>query len=473
MKGEDPMEKSMQKYNVTSTDFPVRVKERVIKHMIAIHEGKKGDAICRLLTDDEVINGIEGVPHFDRMNMKTSPGFPFASMRPAGSPGKTHFFKPVEEGSERLEIANDFLNERYQRRENEAKQGRRIESETVDCLKDERRNEEKVVKPRIFNILPQDHTMLVRKYFLAFIAWRMKERANLPSAVGMNVDSTEWHDLVCKLKAVGRVGFDGDYSQYDSKMTARSIVEDYGAIVNAWYDDGEENARVRYVLLDEIAHTIHRCGNAVYRTFQSNKSGVGVTTDLNTVINEIYLRCAWIIIFTKAILVDNRRELAPLASLHAMDTHTYMKIYGDDNEVALSDQVKDIYNAISVGEILTQFGITYTPATKGERLTPYDPIDKLRFLKRNILKHEELDIYLAPIDQDVLQDLTNWIRRSANDERATTENCENSLRFAYQWGSAFFEDHKKQLNNALIAVGLAPITYTFEDFDFEYIYGTL
>jgi len=90
-------------------------------------------------------------------------------------------------------------------------------------------------------------------------------------------------------------------------------------------------------------------------------------------------------------------------------------------------------------------------------------------LKRHIVKHEKLDLYLAPIEKQVIQDLTNFIRKSPNDERATVENCENSFRFAYQWGRKYFNEHSSKVNFALEQVGIPPIMTSFDDYDREYL----
>jgi len=473
----DPLEEGLQKYNVTSRDFPQAILQKVLEHKIEKNKFASIGFKRRILTEDETINGIEGEEFYDRMNMQTSPGWPYTNLRKPGTTGKLGFFEQIP-GTDNYRIRDDengkLLRKRLHDREENAKLGQRVESECTDCLKDERRPLHKVHKTRVFNLMPMCHTMLVRKYFLSYIVWSMRSRRNRPCAIGMNVDSMEWDDMVRKFKRCSPYGFDGDYGKFDSKMRARMIVEYFGNLVNAWYDDGEENARIRQVLLDEVAHTIHRTGNAVFETFQSNKSGVGITSILNSDVNEAYLDVCWLIAMliasTNEELTQEERELArKSANMASMERNTVKKVYGDDNAVAVSQRYVKMYNAIIVGKILSEFGIEYTPADKGERTEAYVKIEDLQFLKRHIVKHEELDLYLAPIDKEVIEDLTNWVRKSANPERACRENCENSLRYSYQWGRSYFSRHRTLVNQALSTVNIEPIMETFEDYDDMYL----
>jgi len=179
---------------------------------------------------------------------------------------------------------------------------------------------------------------------------------------------------------------------------------------------------------------------------------------------------AMLIASTNEELTQEERELArKSANMASMERNTVKKVYGDDNAVAVSQRYVKMYNAIIVGKILSEFGIEYTPADKGERTEAYVKIEDLQFLKRHIVKHEELDLYLAPIDKEVIEDLTNWVRKSANPERACRENCENSLRYSYQWGRSYFSRHRTLVNQALSTVNIEPIMETFEDYDDMYL----
>jgi len=470
----DPLEEGLQKYNSESSDFHQPHVDEVFEFTRQEFFYKSKDYTRRILTEDEMINGIEGLEYFDAVNMQTSPGWPYTKLRKAGSTGKEMFFGMTPEG--KRFVNHPLLRERLDSRETLAKQGIRIESEWIDCLKDERRAFEKVHKPRVFNVGPMDHTLLIKKYFGSFTAWYMDSRREHSGKVGMNVDSTEWDELVRKMKKVGTHGFDGDYSKYDSKMRARMIVEYFGGLVNAWYDDGPENARLRYTLLDEVAHTVHRCGSTVFETFMSNKSGFALTSILNSIVGDAYLKIGWLWCMTmaarKAELDEEPEKFKRwiiLRSLAMYDRMTCASVYGDDNQVAVHESCLEAFNARTFGSFLKAHGIDYTPAAKGERVSDYDKIEDLQFLKRHIVKHEVLDLYQAPIDKQVIQDLTNFIRKSPNDERATVENCENSLRFAYQWGREYFNAHRSKVNTALQSMDIPPIMFTFDDFDREYI----
>jgi len=296
----------------------------------------------------------------------------------------------------------------------------------------------------------------------------------------MNVDSLEWDRMIRSFKNVSERGFDGDYSKYDAKMRARLIVEYFVDLVNAWYDDGPENALIRRVLMEEVAFTIHRSGNVIYLSMQGNKSGCVVTTILNCVIGDFYVKCGWIALLDEEIVKMkigmNQGEICPnfervvsARALHnAWGKLLLAAIYGDDNVVIVADDLLPIFNAETFGAWLERYEIEYTPAAKGVRTEAFSEVEKLQFLKRHV-RMSEYGFYLAPIDKQTIFELTNWIRKCPDTQEAMYVNIMDSMRFAFSWGRDFFESHRKCVNDALRKARMDTVKCTYLDYELEYI----
>ncbi len=67
-------------------------------------------------------------------------------------------------------------------------------------------------------------------------------------------------------------------------------------VINDWYDDGEENARIRKVLWAEVYNSKHISGSNVYWWTHSLPSGHPLTTIINSIYNNICFRICWLLL---------------------------------------------------------------------------------------------------------------------------------------------------------------------------------
>jgi hypothetical protein len=461
----DPLEQGISKNGEGGKDFPQRLIDEVLEFTILENSEIDPHYPRDILSEEEAINGLESERYLERINMDSSPGYPYTKLKKSGQKGKSAFI--AGQGEEDLKVVSEELRKRLDEREKQAKLGVRVPTTWCDTLKDERRPKEKIHKTRIFNIAPIDHTILTKRYFGRFISWYMKNRTKHSGAVGINVDSKEWHNLVMKMREVGDYGFDGDYSKYDSKMRSRLICEYFVDLVNSWYDDGEENGRVRRVLMEETAFSVHRSGNVIYLAYQGNKSGGVVTTVLNCVINDCYIKTGYLYTIEDKIKAGEK-NLIPLRNLVEFSKRVRKIVYGDDNWIQAMREILEFFNAFSFSKFLKDHEIDYTPASKGERTEPYSHFSELQFLKRSI-RECEYGFYMAPIQKDTIHELTNWIRKCPNQEQAMYDNLVDSLRFAMQWGPEYFRQHRDAINAELRKIELPVLKQTYEMFMREYL----
>lgn len=476
-------ERTFKKYSTVTRPFPTRVHQHVMTSITSdIHRMETPHKQRKVRSVSEAINGIrvdeEGIrtwdvskpvptleryEYCDAINMDSSPGWPFVKLRGADEKGKRFLFASDNLGT--YTITSPLLQDSIKTRLTAAKKGERVLSVWCDQLKDERITLKKVAEgnTRTFCMAPVDYVIVMRMYFMDFCAAFYNSHVESFHAVGINVESPKWTRMYNKLRAMATRGFGGDYKNYDG-VVPNTVQYELADIISEWYGDSptSENAIVRRVLMSEAVYRASLLGNVIYYTPQGMSSGNPMTVILNSIANTYFIRCAYVLIMQEAELEDE-------ANMYSFRRNVVSITYGDDNIQAVSKAMREVFNLHTVSDILADYGITYTGTRKLENVWeeyPDEPIQDLTFLKRGFRPH---DVYpnriLSPIDKKTIQELTNWIRDSYDNDQATLENVETSFRFAYHWGKEYFEDHKEACNAALMARRLTPVETDYVNYD--------
>jgi hypothetical protein len=217
-----------------------------------------------------------------------------------------------------------------------------------------------------------------------------------------------------KLRSKGRKVIAGDFSNFDGTLVLELLAE-IVEIVNKFYDDGEENARVRRVLWKEIVNSVHVCGDDVYLWTHSQPSGCPVTAILNSLYNSISVRYVWMLVAP-----------ADFRTMKAFNANVAMVSYGDDNCINISDEVSEFFNQLTIADGYEQIGMVYTDELKSGEMVPYRTLSEITYLKRAFKWDEEEHQYLAPLDLGVVLEMINWVRGDFDLEERTIENMETS-----------------------------------------------
>jgi hypothetical protein len=496
IRGKNLLAMQLEKYGNIVKPFPVndirRVKENILDTVLNYQTDRKP----KVLSIDEAINGLP-LDFFDRMDMSTSPGYPYVKERKAHEKGKSFLFENI--GSEfepHYTIKSQTLKHNLTRRLEAARRGEMVFSLWTNCLKDERRKKLRVKQgnTRTFCAAPVDLTIMVRMFFLDFCAAVMKNRVNHFSAVGINVDGPEWTSLYNRLKSVGNYGFDGDFKNFDGTLHSE-IIWEICDIVNSFYNDGPVNALVRFVIVAEIIHTRSQISMTLGRILDEfiirkhigEPSGVPLTSIFNTFGEAFYTRLAWLDVtrghsLPKALFSDypspsehswntpQRSTRIELSTMTAFDRFVKDNGYGDDNINACHDAILKIFNRVTVSNYLKQYGITYTDASKTGNLKPYDPIDNLTFLKRGFIPHpKEPSLMLAPIDVNSINELCNWVTHSEDPRSQLQMNLYDALRFAHSYGNKYYTSLKDILRTSLKEIDYNISLPSYTEFDEEWL----
>lgn len=315
---------------------------------------------------------------------------------------------------------------------------------TVFC-KDERRKDEKIMCPRTISTIPVEYVYLIRKYFGGFIGLVSSCHNEGSIKIGINSRSQEWKILHDRMLSKGKNWFGFDYSSYDKRLP-RQLMHAALDVVLRWYHSAHHNARQRAVgrgfpvsspeefkqeqriranLWKAITECYYQNGDVVYRMNYGNPSGNPLTTQINSLVNEIICRLAF-------------HELFPE---HDFSEHVELAVYGDDVIVSVSDECKEFdffFMEFYLGR--HNMKITWPSKKEGEERAFYENYLDTSFLKRTFkhINHKGKSYVVGPLDPEVINETPMWIREGIPEEEATKANLAVSLEEASLHGPVFY-----------------------------------
>jgi hypothetical protein len=335
----------------------------------------------RLFSFEEAVKGVEGLK-IKAVNRATSAGFPYVF---DGDRGKTGFFGEGQDYCFDTAKCSE-LKERVDQILASAARNERLAHLCVDFLKDELRPYEKVEKcqTRIISGSPLDYVIACRIMFGAFIAANFRHHTATGVCPGINPYHDWWY-LVSHLKGGDKTRtkfFDGDFKRFDASEQPYVHWEILD-FINRWYDDGEENARIRSVLWLDLVNSRHLCGVGgsncyVIQWCKSLPSGHPLTTIVNS----------WYALITLSSCFQHITN--GVVEFREMWDVFRPATFGDDNLSGVSDSVADVFNQVTVASAMKDiFNLDYTSGIKGEALRPHKPIEECTFLKRSFERDED------------------------------------------------------------------------------------
>lgn len=353
-----------------------------------------------IYTFAEAVQGITQ-EKFRAIPRGTSAGYPYVLQH---KDGKTAFFGKDDINKIDTPLALE-LEARVERVCESARRGVRLAHVFQDFLKDELRSAAKVeaVATRLISAAPLDYTVAVRRYFGAFTAALMKNTIVTGMAPGICAYS-DWIQLAIHLQRKGVHVFDGDLKAFDSKEQP-AILRRILKLINAWYNDGEDNARVREVLWLDLMHSRHigGLGKDQCHVYQWNKS-LPSGHPLTTIVNSLY--CLVLLIGS---------YISCTGDLTGFWDHVSPITYGDDNVSNVSHAMCPLFNQVTVARaMLSEFGMTYTPGRKDGVWNPVTTLCDVTFLKRSF--RIDSGSWVAPLELSSFLYTPYWCKRPL-DER--------------------------------------------------------
>jgi len=316
--------------------------------------------------------------------------------------------------------------------------------------------------------------------------WALQENKMKHSArIGINPTGPEWTELFNQHTRFHELMNVGDYEKFDRGEFGELLMK-YADLANRWYDDGEDNARVRRILMDESCHRLTTCGNVMYIVNQGLPSGFGATAPANSTSNEFYVGCAYLelrdMMMTGQIpeVSDEAQRMwkevmeMAAAKVVRLDMAFYarsrqLSTYGDDYMLSVTQNLLGLLNFETYQWVLAKFGVFVTPEDKLSDTYIAKSIMDSTFLKRTFKTHEGAPgLMMAPLDANVLREEVNWIRETEDEDEMTRQVADASIREAFHHGVSFFEQHKATINRALVSQGIAPIVHSYAELNKEF-----
>ncbi len=337
-----------------------------------------------ILDNDTTLNGYPGTKFIDKMNRRTSMGFPYREKKIfyLTYKGKVDVWQDYVIFHDKFYDRVDGIIELYEK-------GVRYMPIFISHLKDEPIKISKIVdkKTRVFSSGPAEWCFVVRKYLLSFVRVVQNNKYIFESAPGTNAASAEWDKIYHYLTAFGtqRV-VAGDYSKFDKRMSAQWIIAAFRVIdrilVRAKWS--ETNRRIVQCIGYDIAFPLTDFNGDLVEFWGSNPSGHPLTVIVNGLVNALLIRYSW-------------HEVGN--PLSAFKTSVNLMTYGDDNIMGIKESVTNFDHTVLVRE-LDKIGVIYTMADKEALSVPFVDIKDVSFLKRKWVFSPELKQFVCMLEHD-------------------------------------------------------------------------
>jgi hypothetical protein len=314
-------------------------------------------------------------------------------------------------------IKNPEILDRINKRISFAKQGKILDVVWLDCLKDELRKISKIEQglTRAFCIAPFDFFIVMKMYFIDFLATFYARHCEFFSTIGLDPESFEWHMMTEKLLGVGNRFACMDYKDFDSSV-APDLLSFVVKTINKWYDDGPENALVREVLLESCMHRNTIVGDCFYVAHWGNPSGGLLTPVFNGVAGALYVREFYAHLYPDKNFSDFNNEVRDFN-------------HGDDVVMTKSPLIE--YDLAEYADRLSAIGVTVTPARKDSSEIEWVDLSHVDFLKRKFVRLTmRPGIVFAALEETSMLKLLHWYHKCDDLQEMWRANVRTCLRYA-------------------------------------------
>lgn len=391
------------------------------------------------------IRGIEGNEYVRAINRASSPGYPFILERERGLQGKKTFLGEDDE----FKYDHPLLLSEIEKYIEAAKKNERPIAYFTSTAKDELRSKERVDagKTRSFAAAPLHYVTLFRQKYLDIFADITQNRISNGSLVGVNPHSSEWDFLVRTLTQVARpeehAFIAGDYSNFDGTLNQSLLWVIYEFLESEY---NRTNDPVSFALWHDITQSQQIFGNCVIEVTRGQPSGNPGTSMINSLYN-----AALVYLVLHCVLSDyNTKEALEIRDNLA--NHYRAVVYGDDNLLSFSHELRSIVEPIKISEKMLSFGHIYTSDDKNNATLRYLPLAECSILKRRFVKDERTRRWMCPLTLDSILEPLNWDKvdpRQESEKRVQTAvNVRTALRELVYYDCYLYEHYQKLMLSA-------------------------
>jgi hypothetical protein len=392
MSGWEPKHNALKDMLNPTMDIDPAVLDMIVASMLKHVEENLSDEAKESLgvvDIDVAINGVPGIAHLERINISSSAGFPYKTP-------KKKFLEPLdaEKGLDGpLTVTAEIMAE-IRKCLTSYKSGTRWNPVFTGNLKDEARKFEKIQNKmtRLFMGAPMEWIIVFRMYFLTMLRIFYTHHELFEAAPGIAANSGEWSQMALKLKKFKNC-LDGDFANYD-KQALKAVIMHYVfrfliGIAKMSGKYSEEDITVFEGISVDCAFAVVDFFGDVVMILGMNPSGNPATVIFNCVANSILMRYAY-------------WYLNPEHEVDSFRLFVVLFTYGDDNIMSVSDKVP-WFNQSGITRAMASIGITFTAADKLDNPPEFKPLEDCQFLKRRFVWDDDMQAYLAPLENSSLE----------------------------------------------------------------------
>jgi len=395
----------LKRYEFVSTVMANRYKALLDKEDLTVH-------LLQPLSDTMNICGSLGeYKYIDSLNLQTSTGYPWNCK-------KVKMFTdrqiPIPISMEMDKIQDCWRN------------NTRYNPIIGSCMKLEpvSPNKRRDGRTRVFNVVPVAFTLLVRRNYLPILAIIQTYRHIFECAVGINVASNDWCEVIKFLQqmnpSLDKLS-DSDFAYYDMLQPsyvmysvlnlfiwiAKYIKNRYAMHPTMKYTD--VNINQMEMIRDELMCPFISVNGDIIALSNRLISGISYTVNYNSLLNSWLNRYAWYAYYTDE-----------------FEKYVRLITYGDDGLRAIGNKE---FTIAMMRDALKPLGIQITSAAKSGDLLAYQKLSEVTFLKRRWVWSDRYNTYLCPIEKSSLaKTLTYYLPSAALTlEQMTTTHCDAVL----------------------------------------------
>lgn len=376
----------------------------------------------RRWTMEEACGGIPSL--LAGVDLSTSPGYPL--VRIAKKPGKTSF---IWYEGDQVCWSREF-EQMVEEMMVEIEQGHIESAVFLGYLKDELRTMEKVQNHKTRIIYSGDlvATVAFRRLFGSLLVSFNNSGGRVPSSIGLNQYSHDMNIIYSYLVELGGTRFlAGDYKGFDKHFHPQFQKKAYDTLYNILVD-GHQNPPSPLMWKAFVEHQTQaaaQIGPYRFSTYSNHMSGCFFTTIINCLVNEGYLRYAFI----------------KLNKGKRFEEHIRMVCLGDDHVVSFTEEIE--FNGPDVQRELAEIGQEYTGTDKSNVVPNYQNWEEITYLG----SHPRVvrGLYTGAAAKNMIYQLTLW--KSKNSK--LIDQLKTSVEHASQWDQEFFDEHQNNIREAL------------------------
>lgn len=426
--GTHPLQHSVNKFgrNVIGR-MDQNIVDRAVDDITTLIQGQMRYRKLRVFGLGSAIAGIQE-EGFEKINNKTSPGIPWIWDK--NLPGKKDWIQFDTDGNVMI---TDVLRETFAAFDVKLQKGIIPANSFYEFPKDELRPTDKVIGPpiktRSITVMNFVLSLLYRRYCLDLEAQLHKlADGNFPLCVGINPESMDWFNMYRNLANLSDRGNDFDISNWDGHFPPWLFTAVCNVFNNLYND---KYSLAREALFANACFGYTNFLDCVLQKCRGMPSGFAGTATVNTLGHFILFYCFYQI---QCLQCDRPISIIDFKS------NVAVFLYGDDVIFTLSQKLKE--EGISSGafvRLYQAYGWPITSASKDSDPSIEKPLMELQFLKRSFkFDHVLSSLVYGAIDEEVINGLLHWQRKTANTSQQFFININEAMEFAYAHGHQYY-----------------------------------